>query len=84
MARRSSRIKRVTILGSTGSIGRSALDIVSRHMDLFKVSVLTARNNVDLLEKQIEAFSPDVVALADEKAARDLKKRLGQNWGIKA
>lgn len=78
MALRSSRIKRVTILGSTGSIGRSALDIVSRHMDLFKVSVLTARNNVDLLEKQIEAFSPDVVALADEKAARDLKKRLGK------
>jgi 1-deoxy-D-xylulose-5-phosphate reductoisomerase len=78
MALRSSPIKRITILGSTGSIGRNALDIVSRNMNRFKVSVLTARNNVDLLEKQIKAFSPDVVALADEKAARELRKRLGK------
>ncbi len=78
MALRSSPIKRITILGSTGSIGRNALDIISRHMNRFKVSVLTAGNNVDLLEKQITTFSPDVVALADEKAARALKKRLGK------
>jgi len=76
MALRSTPIKRITILGSTGSIGRNALDIVSRNMNRFKVSALTAGNNVDLLEQQIEAFSPDVVALADEKAARELKKRL--------
>lgn len=78
MALRSSPMKRIAILGSTGSIGRNALDIVSRNMNRFKVSVLTARNNVALLEKQIKAFSPDVVALADEKAARELKKRLGK------
>jgi len=78
MALRSSPMKRITILGSTGSIGSNALDIVSRNMNRFKVSVLTAGNNVDLLEKQIKAFSPDVVALADEKAARELKKRLGK------
>jgi 1-deoxy-D-xylulose-5-phosphate reductoisomerase len=71
-------MKRITILGSTGSIGRNALDIVSRNKKRFKVSALTAGNNVDLLEKQIKSFSPDVVALADEKAARELKKRLGQ------
>lgn len=78
MAPRSSPIKRITILGSTGSIGRSALDIISRNMNRFKISVLTAGNNVDLLENQITTFSPHVVALADEKAARELKKRLGK------
>ncbi len=78
MALRSSFMKRITILGSTGSVGRNALDIVSRNKKCFKVSVLTAGNNVDLLEKQIKSFSPDVVALADEKAARELKKRLGK------
>jgi 1-deoxy-D-xylulose-5-phosphate reductoisomerase len=71
-------MKRIAILGSTGSIGRNALDIVSSHMSQFKVSVLTARRNVALLEKQIKTFSPDVVALADEESARELKKRLGR------
>ncbi len=71
-------MKRITILGSTGSIGRSALDIVSSHRDWFKVAVLTAGNNVDLLEKQIKSFSPEVVALADEMAARELRKRIGR------
>ena len=78
MAPRSSPIKRITILGSTGSIGKSALDIISRNMNRFKISVLTAGSNVDLLENQITTFSPHVVALADEKAARELKKRLGK------
>ncbi len=71
-------MKRLTILGSTGSVGRNALDIVSRHMNWFKVAGLTAGSNVALLEKQIKTFSPEVVALADEGAARELKKRLGK------
>jgi 1-deoxy-D-xylulose-5-phosphate reductoisomerase len=71
-------MKRLTILGSTGSVGKNALDIVSCNMNLFKVAVLTAGNNVDLLEKQIKTFSPEVVALADTTAAKELKKRLGK------
>jgi 1-deoxy-D-xylulose-5-phosphate reductoisomerase len=71
-------MKRLTILGSTGSVGRNALDIVSRHMNWFKVSVLTAGSNVTLLEKQIKTFSPEVVALANEEAAKELKRRLGK------
>jgi len=71
-------MKRITILGSTGSIGRNALDIVSSHRSRFKVAVLTAGDNVDLLEKQIKSFSPDVVALADETAASKLQKRIGK------
>jgi len=72
-------MKRLTILGSTGSVGRNALEIVSCHMNCFKVSVLTAGSNTALLEKQIQAFSPEVVALADEKAAKELRRKLGKS-----
>lgn len=71
-------MKRVAILGSTGSIGRAALDIISRHRDRFKVTVLTAGNNVELLEKQIGSFAPEVVAVAGEEAARELRRRIGK------
>lgn len=70
----------ITILGSTGSVGRNALDIVSHHRDQFKVAVLAARNNIDLIKKQIKSFSPEVVALADEGAARELKKNIGRRY----
>ncbi|MBM4141496.1 MAG: 1-deoxy-D-xylulose-5-phosphate reductoisomerase [Nitrospira sp.] len=70
-------MKRLTILGSTGSIGRNALDIISRHRDQFRVVVLTAGSNIDLLEKQIKSFSPKVVSVADEVAASELQKRIG-------
>ena len=69
-------MKRIAILGSTGSIGRSALDIVSAHRDRFRVTVLTAGSNVALLDKQVESFAPDVVAVADKKAAQELKRRI--------
>ena len=72
-------MKRLTILGSTGSIGRNALDIISRHRDQFRVVVLTAGSNIDLLEKQIKSFSPEVVAVADEVAASELQKRIGKH-----
>jgi len=71
-------MKRIAILGSTGSIGRNALDIVSAHRDRFRVTVLTAGSNVALLDKQMELFAPDVVALADKKAAQELKRRIGK------
>jgi 1-deoxy-D-xylulose-5-phosphate reductoisomerase len=70
----------ITILGSTGSVGKNALDIVSHHRDQFKVVVLAARNNVGLIEKQIKSFSPEVVALADEGAARELQQRIGRRY----
>jgi 1-deoxy-D-xylulose-5-phosphate reductoisomerase len=70
-------MKRITILGSTGSVGRNALDIVSSHRDQFRVVALTAGKNVDLIEEQIKSFSPEVVAVADEAAARELRKRVG-------
>lgn len=69
-------MKRLTILGSTGSIGSSTLDIVTSRRDRFKIAVLTAGNNIDLLEKQIKSFSPDVVAFSDEAAAAELRRRM--------
>jgi len=70
-------MKHVTILGSTGSIGRSALEVISRGRDRFKVVGLTAKNNIKLLEEQIKAFNPEIVAVADEAEALELKKRVG-------
>jgi 1-deoxy-D-xylulose-5-phosphate reductoisomerase len=69
-------MKRLTILGSTGSIGRSSLDVVARNMQDFRVVALSAGKNIDLLEKQIKTFSPDVVAVADESTASALRKRV--------
>jgi 1-deoxy-D-xylulose-5-phosphate reductoisomerase len=69
-------MKRIGILGSTGSIGRSALDFIKRHRDAFRVTVLTAGKNIALLEKQMDAFSPEIVAVADRSAAGELQKRI--------
>jgi len=71
-------MKRITILGSTGSIGKNALEIISSYRNRFKVVALTAGNNIDLLEKQIKSFSPELVAVADSVAARKLQKRIGK------
>ncbi len=68
-------MKRISILGSTGSIGRSTLAVVEKFPDRFKVVALAAGNNAELLEKQIRRFKPAVVSLSGEKAAENLKKR---------
>ena len=59
-------MKRIAILGSTGSIGTQALDVVSQHPDLFEATVLTAGSNADLLIEQARRFRPDTVVIADE------------------
>lgn len=68
-------MKSITILGSTGSIGQSTLKIVSHLPDCFKVVALSAHSNLTLLEQQIREYKPEVVAVADEKKATELKKR---------
>jgi 1-deoxy-D-xylulose-5-phosphate reductoisomerase len=59
--------KRIAILGSTGSIGTQALDVVRNHPELFEVEVLTAQNNCDLLISQAREFIPNAVVIANEK-----------------
>src|SRR5438876_639235 len=68
-------MKRIVILGSTGSIGTNTLDIISKFPEKFRAVGLTASNNVDKLEEQVRTFSPAVVAMADPAAAERLRAR---------
>jgi 1-deoxy-D-xylulose-5-phosphate reductoisomerase len=65
-------MKKLGILGSTGSIGVSTLEIAAAHRDRFEVVALTAGSNLELLKSQIEEFSPRLVAVANEDLAREL------------
>ena len=69
-------MKRLIILGSTGSIGTQALDIVRANPNKYTVTALAAGSNVELIEKQAREFKPQVVALFSKDAASDLKVRL--------
>jgi len=66
----------LTILGSTGSIGTSTLDVVARHPDRFQVFALTAYRQVDLLFKQCVQFQPKFAVLLDELAVVELRQRV--------
>lgn len=68
-------MKKIAILGSTGSIGTQTLDIVSKNDDLQVVGIAAGRS-IDLLEKQIRQFSPRLAAVGDEKKAQELKLRV--------
>jgi len=70
------QMKALTILGSTGSIGSNALEIVAQFPDAFKVVALTAWTRVDVLARQIVRFRPQMVAVCDDDHARRLKKLL--------
>jgi 1-deoxy-D-xylulose-5-phosphate reductoisomerase len=67
---------RIAILGSTGSIGQSALAVVAAHPDRLKVVVLAAGGNAALLAQQVKAVRPEAVAVASEAACADLRARL--------
>jgi 1-deoxy-D-xylulose-5-phosphate reductoisomerase len=69
-------MKRITILGSTGSIGRSTLDVIEQNSEEFRVVALTAGRNIDLFERQIRSFKPEIVAVADKKTATLLRRRV--------
>jgi len=68
--------KRIAILGSTGSIGTQALDVISEHKDLFEVEVLTAGNNVDLLIQQCIMYKPNVAIIENEDLYSKLQEAL--------
>jgi 1-deoxy-D-xylulose-5-phosphate reductoisomerase len=68
--------KNIAILGSTGSIGKQALDIVRANTDKLQVEVLTAQNNADLLIQQAMEFSPNAVVIAEEEKYQYVKDSL--------
>ena len=74
--------KRIAILGSTGSIGTQALNVIRRHRDRFAVEVLCAGSNADLLIQQALEFDPNAVAIADEGKYAQVSEAL-QPRGIK-
>jgi 1-deoxy-D-xylulose-5-phosphate reductoisomerase len=69
-------MKHLSILGSTGSIGTNALDVVRMYPDRFNILALTGGNNIKLLARQIEEFQPEMVAVLDETKAFELAKSL--------
>lgn len=68
------KTEKISILGSTGSIGTQALDVCDKMG--YEVTALSAGKNVDLIEKQIRKYRPKVAAMADEAAAKELKERV--------
>lgn len=75
-------LKRIAILGSTGSIGRNALQVIEQFPDRFQVVALAAGRNVDLLIEQIQRFRPKVAAVLDQELANDLASRLPADIGV--
>lgn len=69
-------MQRLTVLGSTGSIGKSTLDVVARHPDQYQITALTANQQDDLLFEQCKKFQPRYAVLLDEAASERLKKNL--------
>ncbi|NOZ24707.1 MAG: 1-deoxy-D-xylulose-5-phosphate reductoisomerase [Nitrospirae bacterium] len=70
-------MKKITVLGSTGSIGTATLEVVRRYPDRFRVVGLAAGRNIELFKRQIDEFRPQVVAVADDTAAERLRKDAG-------
>jgi 1-deoxy-D-xylulose-5-phosphate reductoisomerase len=70
-------VKRVAILGSTGSVGEQTLAVIAAHPDRFEAVALAAGRNAEKLAGQIDRFSPSCVAVADEGVAAELRQRLG-------
>ena len=68
-------MKQIAILGSTGSIGTQALDVIRLHSDLFHAQVLAARRSVDKLLEQAMEFKPAYVVITDEQAAEEFKRK---------
>lgn len=69
-------LKRIAILGSTGSIGTQTLDVVREHPDRYEVYAISANRSVDLLIRQAREFKPEVVCIADERCYETLREAL--------
>ncbi len=75
-------MKTLSLLGSTGSIGVSTLRVVDAHPERFTVTALGAGRNVELLEQQVARYRPEVVAVADENTAAEMKRRVGKDCRV--
>jgi len=71
-------MKKIALLGSTGSIGQQTLDVIASNPDLFSVEVLTANNNANLLIDQAMKFMPNVVIISNEEKYPEIKEALSE------
>jgi 1-deoxy-D-xylulose-5-phosphate reductoisomerase len=76
-------MKNISLLGSTGSIGRNVLNVVQQFPAKFRIVGLAAGRNINLLREQMELFKPQLVSVADEKLADELTHSLPAGWGDK-
>lgn len=75
-------MKRITILGSTGSIGTQTLDVIANEPEQFQVEALAAGTNVELLAQQVNKFHPKIVSVSTKEAAQQLKQLVSTNVKI--
>ncbi|MCX7798139.1 MAG: 1-deoxy-D-xylulose-5-phosphate reductoisomerase [Melioribacter sp.] len=75
-------MKKILILGSTGSIGKNALEIIRNFKNEFRVTGLTVNDNIDLLEEQIKEFNPSSVVVKNKDRAKELRKRISSKCNI--
>jgi 1-deoxy-D-xylulose-5-phosphate reductoisomerase len=69
-------MKKIALMGSTGSVGTQTLDVVRKYPDKLKIFALSANSNIDLLYKQIKEFKPEIVGVFDTEKARELQKKV--------
>ena len=75
--------KQIAILGSTGSIGTQALEVIEEHSDLYEVYCLTANNKVELLAEQAHKFKPAAIVIANEQRYDELKALMSDMPDVK-
>ena len=75
--------KQIAILGSTGSIGTQALQVIEEHSDLYEVYCLTANNKVELLAEQAHRFKPAAIVIANEQRYDELKSLMSDMPDVK-
>jgi 1-deoxy-D-xylulose-5-phosphate reductoisomerase len=75
-------MKKILLLGSTGSIGVNVLNVVKNFPDKFRITALTVNTRIDLLEPQIKEFSPEVVVVTNTAAGEELKKRINNKCKV--
>lgn len=78
-------MKKIALIGSTGSIGRQVCSVVRRHKDKYKIESLVANSSAEAFLKQAEEFRPSYAVLADERAAAEIKDKIPEGvrfaWG---
>ena len=73
--------QRITVLGSTGSIGTNTLDVIARHPERFQIFALTGSTQVDLMLRQCAQFKPRFAVMAHAPAAQQLKDKIEEVFG---